>query len=127
MKYSVQCNESSDYCNRNKIQAYMSSGVVMVESINGDLLVMTSDGMQRYSCHYSFEGVVVKCDIPGYTVGQKYTFYNNYFNVVDCEMILNPIIKRERGYFSSDYENGTRVRPRTIQDIRDEKLTKIGI
>ena len=123
MKYSI---ETYDY-SRNYIRSYMSHGVVMVESINNDLIVMTCNGLQRYSDDHSFEGIVIKSDITGYTVGHKYTFYNNYFNVVDCEMIINPIIKRERGFSVDDYKNKTRVRPKTIQDIRDEKLTKIGI
>lgn len=127
MKYSVQSSESNDYSNRNKVQAYISNGVVMVESINNDLVVMTCDGIQRVSDSYSFEGVVIKSDIPNYIVGQKYKFYNNYFNVVDCEMILKTIEKRKSGFSISDYQNKTRVRPRTIQDIRDEKLIEIGI
>lgn len=127
MNYSVESSESNDYSNRNKIQAYISSGVVMTESINKDLVVMTCDGIQRVSDSYSFEGVVIKSDIPNYIVGYKYTFYNNYFNVVDCEMILNTIEKRKSGFSITDFQNKTRVRPRTLQDIRNEKLIDIGI
>ena len=127
MKYSEPSIESNFHEHRNKIQSYISHGVVMVESINNDLLVMTCDNIQRYSDSHSFEGIVIKSDISNYKVGQKYTFYNNYFNVVDCEMIISTIEKRKSGWSINDYKNKTRVRPRTIQDIRDEKLIKIGI
>ncbi len=127
MKYSTPSNQSNNYEYRNKIQSYISHGVVIVESIDNDLIVMTCYGMQRYLDSYSFEGIVIKSDIPNYTPGQKYTFYNNYFNVVDCEMILNTIEERKSGWSINDYKNKTRVRARTIQDIRDDKLTKIGI
>ena len=125
MIYSTPSIESNFYENRNKIQSYISHGVVMVESINNDLLVMTCDGIQRSSDSHSFEGIVIKSDIRNYTVGQKYTFYNNYFNVVECEMIIRTIEKRESGWSINDYKNKTRVRPRTIQDIRNDKLEKL--
>jgi len=127
MIYSTPSIESNFYEHSNKTQPYMRYGVVMVESINNDLIVMTCDDIQLYSDSHIFVGIVIKSDIPNYTPGQKYTFYNNYFNVVDCEMILNTIEKRKSGWSINDYKNKTRVRGRTIQDIRDDKLTKIGI
>jgi hypothetical protein len=42
-------------------------------------------------------------------------------------MIINTIEERKSGWSINDYKNKTRVRGRTIQDIRDDKLTKIGI
>ena len=105
----------------------MRYGVVMVESINNDLIVMTCDDIQVYSDSHSFVGIVIKSDIRNYTVGEKYTFYNNYFNVVDCEMIIRTIEKRKSGWSINDYKNKTRVRARTIGDIRNDKLIKIGI
>ena len=125
MIYSTPSSQSNNYEYSNKIQSYISHGVVMAESINNDLLVMTCDGIQLYSDSHSFEGIVIKSDIRNYTVGQKYTFYNNYFNVVECEMIIRTIEKRESGWSINDYKNKTRVRGRTIQDIRDDKLEKI--
>ena len=125
MIYSTPSSQSNNYEYSNKIQSYISHGVVMAESINNDLLVMTCDGIQLYSDSHRFEGIVIKSDIRNYTVGQKYTFYNNYFNVVECEMIINPIEKRKSGWSINDYKNKTRVRGRTIQDIRDDKLEKI--
>ena len=125
MIYSTSSIESNYYEHSNKIQSYISHGVVMVESINNDLLVMTCDAIQRFSDSHSFEGIVIKSDIRNYTVGEKYTFYNNYFNVVDCEMIISTIEKRESGWSINDYKNKTRVRPRTIQDIRNDKLEKL--
>lgn len=127
MKYSIHSSESNKTEHCNKTQPYTRYGVVMVESINNDLIVMTCDDIQVYSDSYSFVGIVVKSDIPNYTPGRKYTFYNNYFNVVDCEMILNTIEERKSGWSINDYKNKTRVKGRTIQDIRDDKLTKIGI
>jgi hypothetical protein len=127
MKYSTPSNQSNKTEHCNKTQPYMRYGVIMAESINNDLIVMTCDDIQVYSDSYSFVGIVIKSDIPNYTPGRKYTFYNNYFNVVDCEMILNTIEERKSGWSINDYKNKTRVRARTIQDIRDDKLTKIGI
>jgi hypothetical protein len=127
MKYSTPSTESSNYEYRNKTQPYMRYGVIMAESINNDLIVMTCDDIQVYSDSHSFVGIVIKSDIPNYTPGRKYTFYNNYFNVVNCEMILNTIEERKSGWSINDYKDKTRVRVRTIQDIRDDKLTKIGI
>jgi len=127
MKYSIYTSESNKTEHCSKIQSYMRHGVVTVESINNDLIVMTCDDLQVYSDNYTFVGIVIKSDIPNYTPGQKYTFYNNYFNVVDFEMILNTIEERKSGWSINDYKNKTRVRGRTIQDIRDDKLTKIGI
>jgi MinD-like ATPase involved in chromosome partitioning or flagellar assembly len=127
MKYSTPSNQSNKTEHCNKTQPYMRYGVIMAESINNDLIVMTCDDIQVYSDSYSFVGIVIKSDIPNYTPGQKYTFYNNYFNVVDCEMILNTIEERKSGWSINDYKNKTRVRVRTIGDIRDDKLTKIGI
>jgi hypothetical protein len=127
MIYSTPSIESNFYEHSNKTQPYMRYGVVMVESINNDLIVMTCDDIQVYSDSHSFVGIVIKSDIRNYTVGQKYTFYNNYFNVVDCEMIINTIEKRKSGWFRDDYKNKTRVRERTIGDIRNDKLIKIGI
>ena len=98
MIYSTPSSQSNNYEYSNKIQSYISHGVVMAESINNDLLVMTCDGIQLYSDSHRFEGIVIKSDIRNYTVGQKYTFYNNYFNVVECEMIINPIEKRKSGW-----------------------------
>jgi hypothetical protein len=127
MKYSTPSIESNFYEHSNKTQPYMRYGVVMVESINNDLIVMTCDDIQVYSDSHSFVGIVIKSDIRNYTVGQKYTFYNNYFNVVDCEMIISTIEKRKSGWSTDDYKNKTRVRERTIGDIRHDKLIKIGI
>ncbi len=127
MKYSIHSNQSNKTEHCNKTQPYMRYGVIMAESINNDLIVMTCDDIQVYSDSHSFVGIVIKSDIPNYTPGRKYTFYNNYFNVVDCEMILNTIEERKSGWSINDYKNKTRVRARTIQDIRDDKLTKIGI
>jgi len=127
MIYSTPSIESNYYEHSNKTQPYMRYGVVMVESINYDLIVMTCDDIQVYSDSHSFVGIVIKSDIRNYTVGQKYTFYNNYFNVVDCEMIISTIEKRKSGWFTDDYKNKTRVRERTIGDIRNDKLIKIGI
>ena len=127
MKYSTPSIESNFYEHSNKTQPYMRYGVVMVESINNDLIVMTCDDIQVYSDSHSFVGIVIKSDIPNYTVGRKYTFYNNYFNVVDCEMIISTIEKRKSGWSTDDYKNKTRVRERTIGDIRNDKLIKIGI
>jgi ribonucleotide monophosphatase NagD (HAD superfamily) len=127
MIYSTPSIESNYYEHSNKTQPYMRYGVVMVESINNDLIVMTCDDIQVYSDSHSFVGIVIKSDIRNYTVGQKYTFYNNYFNVVDCEMIIRTIEKRKSGWSTDDYKNKTRVRERTIGDIRNDKLTKIGI
>jgi hypothetical protein len=127
MIYSTPSIESNFYEHSNKTQPYMRYGVVMVESINNDLIVMTCDDIQVYSDSHSFVGIVIKSDIRNYTVGQKYTFYNNYFNVVDCEMIISTIEKRKSGWSSDDYKNKTRVRERTIGDIRNDKLIKIGI
>jgi hypothetical protein len=127
MIYSTPSIESNYYDHSNKTQPYMRYGVVMVESINNDLIVMTCDDIQVYSDSHSFVGIVIKSDIPNYTVGRKYTFYNNYFNVVDCEMIVRTIEKRKSGWSTDDYKNKTRVRERTIGDIRNDKLIKIGI
>jgi hypothetical protein len=127
MIYSTPSIESNFYEHSNKTQPYMRYGVVMVESINNDLIVMTCDDIQVYSDSHSFVGIVIKSDIRNYTVGQKYTFYNNYFNVVDCEMIISTIEKRKSGWSTDDYKNKTRVRERTIGDIRNDKLIKIGI
>lgn len=125
MRYSNQSSESNNYEYCNTIQCYVSHGVVMAESINNDLLVMTCEGIRPYSDSYSFVGIVIKSDIPDYYVGQKYTFYNNYFNVVHCEMEISSIEKRKSGWSIDDYKNKTIVRERTIQDIRDDKLKKI--
>ena len=125
MKYSIHSSESNKTEHCSKIQSYMRHGVVTVESINNDLIVMTCDDLQVYSDNYTFVGIVIKSDIPNYTVGRKYTFYNNYFNVVDCEMIINTIEKRKSGWSREDYKNKTRVRERTIQDIRNDKLEKL--
>jgi len=127
MIYSTPPIESNFYEHSNKTQPYMRYGVVMVESINNDLIVMTCDDIQVYSDSHSFVGIVIKSDIRNYTVGEKYTFYNNYFNVVDCEMIIRTIEKRKSGWSINDYKNKTRVRARTIGDIRNDKLIKIGI
>jgi hypothetical protein len=125
MKYSTPSSESNKTEHCNKTQPYMRYGVVIAESINNDLIVMTCDDIQVYSDSHSFVGIVIKSDIPNYTPGRKYTFYNNYFNVVDCEMIINTIEKRKSGWSINDYKNKTRVRARTIQDIRNDKLEKI--
>ena len=103
----------------------MSHGVVTVESKDNNLIVMTCSGIQVYSDNYTFVGIVIKSDIPNYRVGQKYTFYNNYFDVVDCEMIIRTIEKRKSGWSRDDYKDKTRVRARTIQEIRNDKLEKL--
>lgn len=125
MIYSRQSSESSNNEHCNKIQSYMSHGVVTVESKDNNLIVMTCSGIQVYSDNYTFVGIVIKSDIPNYRVGQKYTFYNNYFDVVDCEMIIRTIEKRKSGWSRDDYKDKTRVRARTIQEIRNDKLEKL--
>jgi hypothetical protein len=42
-------------------------------------------------------------------------------------MIISTIEKRKSGWSTDDYKNKTRVRERTIGDIRHDKLIKIGI
>ena len=129
MKYSVQIEDSLKSEWTNNINVYLSgSKVVMVESIDGDLLVMTSNGIKKAQHSYHFDGVVIKSDIPDYSVGEIYNFFSNYFRVVDCEIEVKPIPKRkERGWSNNDYKNKTRIKEKTISDIRDDKLTKIGI
>jgi hypothetical protein len=127
MNYSTLSRESYYNEHNNKTQPYMRYGVVIAESINNDLIVMTCDDIQVYSDSHSFVGIVIKSDIPNYIPGRKYTFYNNYFNVVDCEMKISTIEKRKNGWSLDDYKNKTRVRGRTIGDIRNDKLTKLGI
>lgn len=129
MKYSVQIEDSLKSEWTNNINAYLSgSKVVMVESIDGDLLVMTSNDIKKAQYSYHFDGVVIKSDIPDYSVGEIYNFFSNYFRVVDCEIEVKPIPKRkERGWSINDYKNKTRIKEKTISDIRDDKLTKIGI
>jgi hypothetical protein len=48
MIYSTPSIESNFYEHSNKTQPYMRYGVVMVESINNDLIVMTCDDIQVY-------------------------------------------------------------------------------
>lgn len=129
MKYSQVCKESYNSKYTGTIDAYLSgSRIVMVESIDGDLLVMTSNGIKKAQLSYEFDGVVIKSDIAEYRVGEIYRFNSNYFIVVDCEMEIKPIAKRkDRGWSVNDYKDKTRIKPKTIQDIRDDKLTKIGI
>jgi hypothetical protein len=42
-------------------------------------------------------------------------------------MILNTLEERKSGWSINQYKYNTIVRGRTTQDIRDDKLTKIGI